>query len=182
MSTTATTTKYERPPIARLLLRAVHESAHALAVETLGVGRVKAVTISSEHDGGGGHCFWSPSEDVPPAPDFRQMSTVLLWDWRTRALFEKHFIVAIIGNVATTVYGPTFITGYKAPDASELERENMLAELEAAGYGFVATGDEPTQPFALRSDDDRARELQRLGVTEERLEASYVTWLTHAAF
>ena len=107
---------------------AIHGAGHALAAVLLG-HRVDGLTIELEQRESG-CCFWSC--EPPPRPSLETAGSVLLSDWKIRQRLEQRLIVSLVGIIAVEVWAPRE-PGYQPRPASDLERERLTAELEAAG-------------------------------------------------
>jgi 5-methylcytosine-specific restriction endonuclease McrA len=147
---------------------AVHEAAHALVALKLG-DDVAAVTIRDRDRGGS---CWSRPKKIPRTPSLEEMPSLLLWPSETRAFFERRLAVVAAGEIATTLYAPVR-TGYRPAPEADVERDRIARELDAAGFRWLVDESVPEPPLERRSDEAKAVELSRLGVSDVRLSQLY---------
>ena len=85
-------------------------------------------------------------------------------------------IVSLVGIVAVEVWAPRE-PGYQPRPASDLERERLTAELEAAGLGEQIESFEATPPLERQTDEDKIFRLARLGSSGVSTAAAFLAWV-----
>ena len=151
---------------------AIHEAGHAVAAVLLG-HRVDGLTIEVD-EGESGCCFWS--SEPPPKLSLETAGSVLLSDWKVRQRLEQRLVVSLVGIIAVEVWAPRE-PGYQPRPASDLERERLTAELEAAGLGEQIESFEATPPLERQTDEDRIFRLARLGSSGLSTAAAFLAWV-----
>ena len=154
---------------------AVHEAAHCLLARRFG-STIGCVTI--DEVGGGGCCYHKHS-DVKGlrAPTLLESVSLQMWPMECRRLFEREYALAAVGQIAEELYAPVRTGGYRPPSPLVEIREQLVEELNAAGFEYLVDRSVPPPPLRRRSDEERMSKAARLGVRGLRTTDLYAALL-----
>jgi hypothetical protein len=140
---------------------AIHEGAHCLVALRFG-NEVAAVTIDDLD--GGGCCYHRPANiECLRAPTLLEGPSLQLWPVETRRLFDRRYAVAAAGLVAEELYAPVDPGGYRPPSPLDGIRQQIIEELETAGFGYLVDRSTPPPPLDRKSDAQKMERAARVG-------------------